>query len=170
MTTSVPLDPTLTTDEVGDRAAIRAGCHSAPSERLRIAQRWQYGVNDLMAARVMLALEHYHVRPYRNRVGRWYAPSGSPLASLNLGNVIAEMTRTGLIRHWRDRNGEHLIPAPVHFLARSTQSTGFITVHSACLFVGEDMGPMRSRLVDRLDLVDCLACESAIATGGIPRL
>lgn len=172
MTTSSPLDPVLTVDEVGERAALRAGAHAVSSELLRVAQRWQHGVTDIGVARVMLALEFHHVRPYRNRTGRWYAPSGSPLANkdYNLGTTISEMVRTGLVRHWRDRDGDHLIPAPVHLLERTTMPTGLVTKHSACLFVGEDLGPMRSRLVDRLDLVDCLACESAVAIGSFPRL
>lgn len=163
MTTINPMDPVLDVTEVGQRAAIRAAAHSAHESVLRAAQRWQEGVTDEAAARVLLALEYYRIRPYRNAAGRWYAPSGSALAGLNrgLGPVVGEMIRTGLVRHWIDREGDHLIPAPVHYR---------VDRHSACLFVGEDMGPMRARLVDRLDLVDCLACESAIATGSPRKL
>lgn len=172
MTIANPLDPMFTTDEIGERHAIRAGAHAVDESVLRTAQRWHHGVTDLAVARVMLALEYHHVRPYRSRLGRWLVPAGSPLAghTFNLSPVIGEMVRTGLVRHWQDRNGDHLIPAPVHLLGRSMVFPGLIATHSACLFVGEDMGPMRSRLVEDLSLVDCLACESAVATGSIPRL
>lgn len=171
MTTSHPTDPALSTTEVGWRAAVRAAAHSAHESSLRIAQRWHdRSVTDERVARVFLALEYYRVRPYRNTAGRWFAPTGSSLTGLgpNLSTVIGEMIRTGLIRHWRDRNGDHLIPAPVHLLDRTTSPMGFVVIqHSACLFTGEDMGPMRSRLVERLDLVDCLACETAVSTGTV---
>ena len=168
---SNPPDSILSVDENGERFAIRAGAHAAHESTLRVAQRWQNGVNDLKVARVMLALEYHHVRPYRNRLGRWYAPTGSPLAGgVWISPVVAEMIRTGLLRCWHNRDGDHLIPAPVHYRSRSVSWAGVETQHSACLFVGEDMGPMRSRLVDRFDLVDCLACETAVASGNVPRL
>lgn len=168
---SSPLDPILTADGAGLLAAVRAGAHAAHESTLRVAQRWQSGVDDLKVARVMLALEYYHVRLFRNRLGRWFAPTGSPLAGgIWVSPVVAEMIRTGLLRHWRDRNGDHLIPAPVHYRSRTTSWPGIVQQHSACLFVGEDMGPMRSRLVDQLDLTDCLACESAVAHGNVPKL
>lgn len=171
MTTSHPIDTVLSTTEAGQAAAVRAAAHSAPEDTLRIAQRWHdRSVIDERVARVFLALEYYRVRPYRNTAGRWFAPTGTILTGLgpNLSTVIGEMIRTGLVRHWRDCNGDHLIPAPVHLMDRTTSPLGGVVVkHSACLFTGEDMGPMRSRLVERLDLVDCLACETAVSTGTV---
>jgi hypothetical protein len=150
---------------------IRAGAHARPPEGLRAAQRFQNGVTDLDVARALFGLEQ-GTRPYRNTMGRWFAPTGSPMSGINapgrgrmLSSVVNEMIRTGLVRHYRNREGDHLLPAPVHYLDRTDG-----TMHSACLFVGEDMGPMRARLVDRLDLVDCLACEAAIATGSPRKL
>jgi hypothetical protein len=165
------MDTVLTTTEAGQAAATRAAAHSAPTGSLRIAQRWHDPhVTDENVARVMLALEYYRVRPYRNTAGRWYAPAGSSLTGLgpNLSTVIGEMVRTGLVRHWRDRDGDHLIPAPVHYLERTVSPLGgVVSVHSVCLFVGEDMGPMRARLVERLELVDCLACCEIVANGAV---
>jgi hypothetical protein len=152
----------LTPDQLSrDEASIaRAGAHAAAEYVLRVAQRFQHGVTDLDVARVMRAIEVGH-RPYMNMGHRWFMPSGFAPAGMGwkLSTIINEMIRTGLVRHYRDREGDHLIPAPVHY--RNHENRGV----SACLFVGEDMGPMRARLVDRLDLVDCLACEQAIATG-----
>lgn len=162
------MDQALITTEAGRNWADRAVAHAAPKELLRHAQRWQDPhVTDEAVARVFLALEYYRTRPYRNVNGRWYVPAGTAPAgtNTNLSPVIGEMVRTGLLRHWRDRDGDHLIPAPVHFLDRTVTGPGLVVVHSACLFVGEDMGPMRARLVERMDLTDCLACEQAIATG-----
>jgi hypothetical protein len=165
------LDPVLSTSEVGRRAAIRAAAHLREESTLRIAQRWHdRAVTDMATARVLLALEYYNVRPYRNMAGRWFAPTGSSLTGLgpNLSTIINELIRTGLVRHWRDREGDHLIPAPVHYRATTTSPGGaVVTVHSACLFVGEDMGPMRARLVEQLDLTDCLACCQVVATGSV---
>jgi hypothetical protein len=168
---SSPMDPEMTVDEAGRAHADRAAAHTMDESVLRTAQRFQHGVTDLQVARVMYALER-GTRPYRNRVGRWYAPTGSPISGMgaNLSSIIGEMVRTGLVRHWKDREGDHLIPAPVHYRVRDTDYPGLIQAHSACLFVGEDMGPMRSRLTDRLDLTDCLACESVVATGHVRRL
>lgn len=173
MTVERALTQQLSTAEIGDNWAMRAAAHSADPEVLRMAQRWQDSrVTDLAVARVFLALEMNRVRPYRNTAGRWYAPTGSSLMAMNpiLSTVLNEMIRTGLLRHWRDRDGDHLIPAPVHYLQRTVQGAGMVVHHSACLFVGEDLGPMRARRVSRLDLVDCLSCEQAIATGQPPRL
>lgn len=149
---------TLTPKEAAD--IERAGAHAAAEAVLRAAQRLQHGVTDLDVARVMRAIELGH-RPYRNRIGRWFMPSGTPAQAINfrMSHVINEMVRTGLLRHYVDREGDHFLPAPVHYRNPEDRNV------SACLFVGEDMGPMRARLVDRLDLVDCLACEQAVATG-----
>jgi len=166
---SYPLGPDLSTDAAGQAYADRAGAHAAAESALRAAQRWQHGVTDLAVARVVYALER-GTRPYRNRSGRWYAPTGSPLAGMgqSLSTVINEMVRTGIVRHWRDREGDHLIPAPVHLLVKDIEApAGAVLRHSACLFVGEDMGPMRARLIDQLALVDCGNCEQAICTGTI---
>jgi len=79
----------------------------------------------------------------------------------DLSTVINEMIRTGLVRHYARKHGmetfDYLIPAPVHYRGLDGQSS--------CLFTGENLGAMRSRLVDDLTLVDCLACEQAIARG-----
>lgn len=143
-----------------EASIIRASAHSAAPAVLRAAQRFQDGVTDLDVARVMRLIELGY-RPYVNRNHRWFMPSGAPMQGQNrsVSTVINEMIRTGLVRHYRDREGDHLIPAPVHCRNLTDPSV------SACLFVGEDMGPMRARLVDRLDLTDCLACEQAIANG-----
>lgn len=173
MTTTNPLDPNLSPTEVGQNFAIRAAAHSADDSVLRVAQRWHHGVSDLQVSRVFLALEYYRIRPYRNVAGRWYAPTGTSLAGLNanLSPVIGEMIRTGLVRHWIDREGDHLIPAPVHLRERVVlDQPAQVFQHSACLFVGEDLGPMRSRMVDRLDLVDCLACCETVASGSSRKL
>lgn len=145
----------------------RAASHSAAEVILRAAQRWQGGVTDLDVTLVMYALEG-GTRPYRNQAGRWLAPIGSPIGGRanglkrNLSVVIGEMIRTGLVRHVRLPRAPQdvLVPALVHLKAMEPGAW-----HSACLFTGEDMGPMRARLSDRLALVDCLACELVVATG-----
>lgn len=149
---------TLTSKE--DAGIQRASAHAAAESTLRVAQRFQHPVTDLDVARIMRLIEMGH-HPYMNRGHRWFMPSSAPIMGHNYktSQIINEMIRTGLARHYRDREGNHLIPAPVHY--RNPDSHNL----SACLFPGEDMGPMRARLVDRLDLVDCLACEQAIATG-----
>jgi hypothetical protein len=165
MTISSPLTPAPDPIEVQDTWAIRATAHAAEWTVLRAAQRFQRSVSDFDAARVMLSLEQ-GIRSHRNRAGRWLVPAGTPmsgLATFKLSTVISEMIRTGLVRHYIDEDGDHLLPAPVH-LRHVHQDA---TQTSACLFVGEDLGPMRSRLVDRLDLVDCLACEAAVSTGTV---
>jgi hypothetical protein len=165
MTTTRPLAPAPTASEAQDAFAIRASAHAADPGVLRAAQRFQSLVTDLDVARVMLALER-GAKPTRNRADRWSVPAGTPLNGMTpgrLSNAIREMVRTGLVRHYRNKTGDHLIPAPVHF--RDRHDDGSQT--SACLFVGEDLGPMRARLVDRLDLVDCLACEWAVSTGTV---
>lgn len=143
-----------------DREIVRAAAHSAAPAVLRVAQRFQHGVDDLMVARVMRALET-GAQPYRNATGRWRAPQGSGLFGLSdrLTSAVNEMIRTGLLRHYVDREGDHLIPARVH--ARNLDDRNL----SACLFTGEDLGPMRSRLTDDLAVVDCRDCEVAIARG-----
>jgi hypothetical protein len=94
------------------------------------------------------------VRLYRTPHGRWCAPKGTTLNGLGrLSAAVGEMIRTGLVRHWRDRNGDHLVPAKVHLLAPDKRS--------ACHFAGEDMGPMRSRLSEDMAIVDCLDCEES---------
>jgi hypothetical protein len=157
----------------GDEASvIRAGAHAAAEAVLRQAQRFHKDVTDLDVARVMRALETGH-RPIRNKTGRWFMSGETPAKGLNykMSGIINEMIRTGLVRHYRTGgpvsetdpgNRDHLIPALVHY--RNPENHNL----SACLFTGEDLGPMRARLVDRMDLVDCLACEAVIATG-IPR-
>jgi len=140
--------------ETDQRYATRAAAHAREPETLRPAQRFEPYVTDLAVARVMLALERgTEIR--RNRLGRWFAPTGSPLGR-SVSTVVSEMIRTGLVRDYRNPSGEHvLIPAKTH--KRVWDAPG--VQRSLCLFTGEDLGPMRSRLVDEMDLVDCLECE-----------
>lgn len=139
-----------------DEALIaRSTAHVFPREVLRPAQRFQHGVTELDVARVMHELER-GVRLYLNRLGRWCAPSGSRLGN-KTSPAVQEMIRTGLVRHWKDREGDHLLPAKVHVDLGNHQS--------ACHFIGEDLGPMRARLTVDLALADCLACLDAVAHG-----
>lgn len=158
---------TLTADEAYE---IRAAAHAAAPATLRVAQRFRDGVTDLQVALAMLAIER-GIKVYRNRAGRWFMPKegdlqgyGQRMTAGNLSPVIGEMIRTGLVRHWIDRDGDHLIPAKVHMM-----SGGEGRRHSTCLFTGEDLGPMRSRLVAPVyfSLVDCLDCEQFVATDRI---
>lgn len=172
MTTTSPLTPAPIDEQAQDAYAIRASAHSAVPGVLRPSQRFVAYVTDLDVARVMLALER-GARLRYSRVGTWVAPAGLAMVNMSparLSNTVNEMIRTGLVRHYRDRNGDHLIPALVHLRATTeSEYHGHVTStqHSACLFTGEDLGPMRSRLVDRLDLVDCLSCEQAVSTGTV---
>lgn len=133
----------------------RAGTHAAPEDALRPAQRLQHGVTELDVARVMHELEK-GVQLHRSRMGRWAGPRGCRLGD-KASPTVQEMIRTGLVRHWIDRDGDHLIPAPVHLDLGDRQS--------ACHFIGEDLGPMRSRLSGDLALVDCRACDQALLEG-----
>lgn len=141
----------------GSRVAVRierSGCHAQPETTLRPAQKLLGAVTELDIARVMFGLES-GVRLYLTPNGRWCAPSASNLVYLTrLSQTVREMIRTGLVRHWRDRNGDHLAPAKVHALGPDGLS--------ACHFPGETLGPMRSRLTRNMLLVDCLDCEEAV--------
>jgi hypothetical protein len=140
-----------------DALVERCGTHAMPEWDLRPAQRLQGGVTELDVARVMLELER-GVRLYLNRMGRWCAPTGSRLGN-KVSPTVHEMIRTGLVRHYKDREGDHLVPAKVHLDLGDRQS--------ACKFVGEDLGPMRSRLTMNLDLCDCSDCCEVVATGEV---
>lgn len=154
----------MTTQTHDESYAIRAAAHALAAPMLRPAQRWHDRVTDEQVAAVMYAIETGTVF-YRNRVGRWLAPAGTRVYSRAIGRdlstVIGEMIRTGLVRHVADRQGlvtfDYLIPALVHLRGPEGQS--------ACLFTGEDLGPMRSRVVDQFTLVDCLGCEQVVALG-----
>ena len=137
---------------------IRAGAHSQNRDRLRMEQQFRIPVTNLAAARVMYSLET-GVRLYLTQNGRWFAPDSDPMNRIgfHLTDVVQEMIRTGLLRHWRDRNGHHLVAAKVHLLGPDKVS--------ACHFVGEDLGAMRSRLVTEPTLVDCLDCVPAAVRG-----
>lgn len=141
--------------QLDQRLIDRSGTHAMPADQLRPAQRFQMGVTELDVARVMHELEK-GVRLHRSRLGRWSAPAGSRMGN-KTSPAVHEMIRTGLVRHWVDCDGDHLIPAKVHFDVGSRQS--------ACHFVGEDLGPMRSRLSTDIDLVDCKDCEEAVLHG-----
>jgi hypothetical protein len=154
-----------------DSYVIRAAAHARADAALRFAQRFQKGVTDLDASHVMKALES-GAQPSRSSIGRWSLDVGGGIG-WKVSTVVNEMIRTGLVRHIVYREGpsglvsDVLIPALVHYNIRDTV-TGLS--RSACLFVGEDLGPMRARLVDDLALVDCLQCESVIATGNVRKL
>lgn len=142
-------------NETEEDLVARSSAHVFPREALRGAQRLQHGVTELDVARVMHELER-GVTLYLNRMGRWSAPTGSRLGN-KVSPAVHEMIRTGLVRHWKDREGDYLIPAKVHLDLGDRQS--------ACHFIGEDLGPMRARLSCDLDLVDCRHCEDAVANG-----
>lgn len=135
-------------DPLDESLIARSSSHVRPDEYMRAAQRLQNGVTELDVARVMHELEK-GTRLYLNRLGRWCAPTGSRLGN-KPSPAVHEMIRTGLVRHYKDREGDHLLPAKVHLDAGEYQS--------ACHFIGEDMGPMRSRLSTDKTLVDCLDC------------
>jgi hypothetical protein len=154
----------MTQTDLGTEAfEIVAAAHAAAPAVLRAAQRWQDHVKDEDVALAMYAIER-GTRLYRNRAGRWIPPVGSPLGRgghAHVNRVINEMIRTGLLRHVIKHEPEavdYLVPALVHYRLDGM---------SACLFSGEDLGPMRSRLVDRLDLVDCLQCVDMVAHGAV---
>jgi hypothetical protein len=152
-------------NEADERYAVRAAAHAAEPSVLRAAQRFAPYVSDLAVARVMLALER-GTEIHRNSIGRWFAPIGHPLGR-QVSTVIQEMIRTGLVRDYRQPNGEHvLIPAKTHLRVREELTAQ----HSLCLFAGEDLGPMRARLVDQMDLVDCLECEALASGTAVRRL
>lgn len=141
--------------QLDQRLIERAGTHAVPTDQLRPAQRFQMGVTELDVARVMHELER-GVRLHRSRLGRWAGLAGSRLGN-KASPAVQEMIRTGLVRHVIDREGDHLIPARVHLDLGDRQSV--------CHFVGEDLGPMRSRLTKDLGLFDCPACEDAVLHG-----
>jgi hypothetical protein len=150
--------------EIENPWLIRAAAHALPRPE-RAAQRFQDGVTDADVALVMYALES-GAKPFRNRAGRWLAPADSAgvFSGLhrNLSTTVHEMVRTGLVRHVRVRQEPQdvLVPALVHLKDGEPGAW-----HSACLFTGEDLGPMRSRLVEDLALTDCLGCERVVALG-----
>jgi hypothetical protein len=144
------------------RMEIRAAAHAVAPALLRRAQLWQDHVKDHEVALIMYAIEQGTVL-YRNRAGRWIPPVGSPVTGYGhaqVNRIVNEMIRTGLLRHVVDREGDHLVPALVHLKDGAEGAW-----HSACLFTGEDLGPMRARLVDELYLVDCLECTDVVARG-----
>lgn len=138
-----------------ERYTVRAGAHAA--EPLRAAQRWQHGVTDLDVASIMYAIEADAMEFHRIKGGRWVAPVlGRRLSVRDVSRVINEMIRTGLLRHVIDHGYDYLVPALVHLVDETV---------SACRFTGEDLGPMRARLVQPLDLVDCLECLATVGRG-----
>lgn len=134
----------------------RAAAHADATPRPD--QEWQNLVTDLEVARVMYAIEADHIEFYRSstRTTRWLAPAGLRGYGLRINMIIPEMIRTGLLRHVIEYGVDYLVPALVH-LRDGRQS--------ACRFTGEDLGPMRARLVDDLSLVDCLECEATVVRG-----
>lgn len=144
-----------------DEIAIeRAGAHAASPNTLRASQRF-VRVTDENVARAMHLIESVGGTGFRlSSIGRWYAPEGLRTFP-SFSQAVQEMIRTGLVRHVVDRAGlvrvDYLVPAPVHFVDTDHTST--------CKFVGEDMGPMRSRLTTDLPSVDCERCLKVISTG-----
>jgi hypothetical protein len=139
-----------------DRFTKRAAAHALADPRA--AQRWQNQVTDEDVAALLYAIEAGDFQPYRIRSGRWVAPMGQHVAAMrhDLSTVINEAIRTGLVRHVIQWQVDYLVPALVHLRDGDW---------SACRFTGEDMGPMRARLVDDLTLVDCLECEAVVSRG-----
>lgn len=125
---------------------VRAAAHVRPYSRR--SQRFVSGVTNGQVADLILFLE-MGIRFYRTRTGRWFTPDRLALDA-NITATVAEAVRTGLVVSWQDRNGQHLKPAPVHLTGEDGKS--------ACHFAGEDMGPMRARLVCEPEYVDCLEC------------
>lgn len=127
--------------------AERAGLHCRPAQRS--AQRWLVGVSDLDTTIVMFAVEAGWT--FTRTTAAWRCSVGLPMTAPAVTAAVGELTRTGLLRDYRSpASGERvLLPAPVHLAAGGL---------SACLFVGEDLGPMRARLTEDLGLVDCSAC------------
>lgn len=131
----------------------RAAAHATAIPRAE--QRWQHAVTDQDVALVMYAIERMAVDIYLNRAGQWVGWRVG--TGIRLNWVVSEMIRTGLLRHVIQHGQHHLVPALVHLKGPDGWS--------ACHFTGEDLGPMRSRLVTDLSLVDCLECEAAVARG-----
>jgi len=115
----------------------------------RVAQQFQHRITDEESAKVMFAVE----AGYEFNHGRvyWRCAMRMAMAPARLHAIITELVRTGLLRDYRDprTSVRTLLPAHIH-----------LDVHggSACRFVGEDLGPMRTRLSDDLALVDCRDC------------
>lgn len=140
-----------TRGDLAERAA--AHCRQRLTRR---AQHFQNAVTEVETVTVMFAIEAGYDFVYG--VNAWRCRVKLPLGLRRAGIAVAEMTRTGLVRDYRSpATGERvLLPAPVHLAARGL---------SACLFVGEDLGPMRARLAGHVSLVDCREC---LALAGRP--
>ena len=142
-------------EERRQRFLTRAAAHTLAEPRA--AQRWMFPIKDEDVAALLYGLEADEIQAYRIKSGRWVLPLGARLATRrDPSTIINEAIRTGLVRHLIEWNVDYLIPALVHY-----RDGG----QSACRFTGEDLGPMRARLVDDLSLVDCLECEAVIARG-----
>jgi hypothetical protein len=130
----------------------RASAHAAAPLTLAPAARWDaWGVDDIEAARVLLALERGTEIQYLGK-RRWAAPIGSPLNRRSVGTVVNEMIRVGLLINWPV---DKLIPAKVH-LKDWDDAQGWS--RSKCRVPQEGRGPLRTRLVLDPIMVDCLAC------------
>jgi hypothetical protein len=134
-----------------DAHLARAAAHARARCDLRAAQRPPVGITDDSLGWLLLGLEMGETVYRNNVVKRWTAARGSMLAVKNIGGIVNEAIRTGLVRHWVDRAGmDRVIAAPVHGMGADKQSV--------CHFVGEDMGPMRARLVREMEYIDCPRC------------
>lgn len=142
---------TYGTTQADHDAALRATAHAADPATLPEAARWSgWGVNDTEVARVMLALER-GTPITRTGNGRWYAPAGSPLNGRSISTVVNEMIRVGLLANV-PRTA--LIPARTHQKAWSADHGP----RALCNVPQEGSGPIRTRLVAYVGLVDCPDC------------
>lgn len=134
---------------VTQAALTRAAAHSFPNPHLSPEARFQGAVDDLSAARALLAIEGG--AGYRRVAnGRWHIETGTPVPAGKFSIIVNELIRTGLLIH---HLSGHLVPAPVHLAVQIGTRW-----ESACAAAGEGMGPKRVRLVDDPDLADCPAC------------
>lgn len=152
---------TLAFSEADQRYINRAAAHAAAESVLRPEQRFKRGVTDLAVARVFLAVERgalvYVGTNGQWRISRRDEDMREPAMALTgvgsiLSTVVGEMVRTGLAVSYRSRQLT-LIPADTHLRAPGDSRA------SLCRFTGEDMGPMRSRLVDDVNITDCPHCQ-----------
>lgn len=149
--------PACTSARQDPRAVARAVAHALPASMLGPAQRFQGEVDDLMVARLMRALDAGVEVHQGGRYG-WQAPQDSPLNQRRLGGTVAEALRTGLVRALSEPVGPqirkvYVVPAPVHLRASGGPSA------PRCRRYDPPNGsPMRFRLVDEIDLVDCRTC------------
>lgn len=148
--------------EMKDSFLVRAAAHSRAPVNLPHSARFR-NVTDEQVAGVFYLMEAEGQTFTYTRYDRWVAdtsPVSRVLRKMDVDVVIREMIRTGLLRAWIDRDGQHLIPARVHF--RDLNQSHL----TACRDSVEGMRSGRVRTVSDLTLVDCLECEAAVVRGG----